>query len=390
MTSTVSGNLVIGQAGGATAVVNASLVGAFLTASEERGIGGIYGMRFGIEGLLKDDLIDLRRQPADIWPRLLDTPSAALGSTHHHLTDDDLEHIMHNLRRHQIRYLLYIGGNGSATTVHRLAQLAAQQHYDLSAISVPKTIDNDLPHTDHCPGYGSGARFIALATMHSTMNMLSVPQGDPLKVIETVGRNAGWLAAASALGKRHEDDAPHLILTPEHPFQDEPFLEQVESIYHRLGYVVIVAAEALHDAQGQPLGPTEQDKTNSTAQYLGKILKQRLRMDARFDKPGDLQWSSTSRVDRDEAYLVGQQGVRALLNAENDKMVTLVRRDTPTYSCTTSLVDLAVVVNKQRFFPDEYLDARKTMVTQAFYDYALPLLGDPLPDYPKLVLIKVQ
>jgi ATP-dependent phosphofructokinase / diphosphate-dependent phosphofructokinase len=375
LSSRKHGNLVIGQAGGATAVISASLVGAFEAAQIEKRIGGIYGMHYGVEGLLKEDLIDLRQQPADLWSRLLQTPSAALGSTHYHLKDEDL--------------VLYIGGNGSAETVHRLIHVAREKHYECFAVSVPKTIDNDLPCTDHCPGYGSAARFLALTLLHSTMNMLSVPERYQLKVIETAGRNVGWLTAASALGKRDEDDAPHLILVPEHPFQETRFLQQVESIYRRLGYAVIVAAEALRDEQGHQLGPTEHDKTKSTAQYVGNLIKERLQMDVRFDKPGDLQWSDISSVDRDEAYLVGQKGVEALLADKSDGMVTLERQDVPTYRCTTSFVELKKVVNQQRFLPDEYLDAEKSMITEAFYNYALPLLGDPLPTYPKLKPIKV-
>ena len=390
MSSSAHGNLVIGQSGGATAVVNASLVGAFEAARPERRIGGIYGMHYGVEGLLKEDLIDLRQQPADLWSRLLQSPSAALGSTHYHLQDEDLEHIIESMRRQDIRYLLYIGGNGSAQTVHRLVRVAHEKHYELNAVSVPKTIDNDLPCTDHCPGYGSAARFLALTIMHSTMNMLSVPELYPLKVIETAGRNAGWLTAASALGKQQEDDPPHLLLVPELPFKEAPFLRQIESIYRRLGYAVVVVAEGIHDEQGQQLGPTEQDKTRSAAQHLGKLIQERLQMDVRFDKPGDLQWSDISSVDRDEAYLVGQKGVEALRAHESDRMVTLVRQDASKYQCTTGLVDLEKVMNKQRLLPDDYLDAEQCMITQAFYDYALPLLGDPLPSYPKLQQIKVH
>ena len=390
MVSSKHGNLVIGQAGGATAVINACLVGAFEAAQTEKRIGGIYGMHYGVEGLLKEDLIDLRQQPADLWARLLYTPSTALGSTHFHLNDEDLERLIDILRRKNIRYVLYIGGNGSAETVHRLVHVAHEKHYECYAVSAPKTIDNDLPCTDHCPGYGSAARFLALTIMHSTMNMLSVPERYQLKVIETAGRNVGWLSAASALAIRDEDVAPHLVLVPELPFLVTRFLQQVESIYRRLGYAVIVAAEALRDEQGHQVGPTEHDKTKSTAQYVGNLIKERLQMDVRFDKPGDLQWSEISSVDRDEAYLVGQKGVEAMLSHKSDSMVTLVRQDIPTYRSTACLEELEKIVNKQRLLPDEYLDSEKSMVTQAFYNYALPLLGDTLPTYPKLKPIKVQ
>jgi len=394
-------NLIIGQSGGATAVINASLVGAVEAAMQDAHIGGIYGMLHGIEGLLKEDLIDLRRQPPHIWHQILNTPSAALGTCRYKLQEHDPERAIEILRHYNIHYLLYIGGNDSADTAHRLALAAQHLSYDLYTISIPKTIDNDLPFTDHCPGYGSAARFIALATMDSTMNTISIPWHYPVKVIETMGRDSGWLAASSALGKSDESDAPHIILIPEQRFNAERFLEQVEEVYRRLGYVIIVAAETIRDEQGQALGAIGQvgqdafqhPLLSGAAQFLVELVKSHLKLRARFDKPGDLQRmasNSISRTDHDEAYLVGVMGLRALLDGESDKMVTLVRHMDPDYHCSTGLVDLAKVANMQRLMPDEYLDANKTMVTKAFYDYALPLIGDPLPHYVKLEKIGIR
>ncbi|HEU5230326.1 MAG TPA: diphosphate--fructose-6-phosphate 1-phosphotransferase, partial [Ktedonobacteraceae bacterium] len=320
MSFTTHGNLIIGQSGGATAVINASLVGAVKAALTDSNIDGIYGMRYGIEGLLKEDLIDLRCQPADLWSQLLHTPSAALGSCRYKLQEHDPERILSILQNYNIHYMLYIGGNDSADTAHRLAQVARQSGYELFIISVPKTIDNDLPFTDHCPGYGSAARFIAQATIDSTMNTLSIPWHYPVKVIETMGRDAGWLAASSALGKRTDADPPHIILIPEQKFVPERFLQQVEEVYRRLGYVIIVTAETVRDANGQALGAVGQvgldafqhPLLNGAAQYLVDLVKQQLQIRARFDKPGDLQRmasASISATDRDEAYLVGEQGV---------------------------------------------------------------------------------
>jgi 6-phosphofructokinase len=394
------GNLVIGQSGGATAVINASLVGAVEAALQDKRIDGIYGMRHGIQGLLEEDLVDLRRQRSSIWAQLLHTPSAVLGSCRYKLQEHDPEHAIEILRRHDIRYVLYIGGNDSADTAHRLAEVARHQHYDLSVVSVPKTIDNDLPFTDHCPGYGSAARFLAQATQDSTMNTLSIPWHYPIKVIETMGRNAGWLTASTALGKCSENDAPHMLLLPEYPFIADRFLAQVEAIYRRLGYVVIAAAETIRDEKGQQLGATghadvdafQHPLLSGAAQFVVKLVKQQLKLRARFEKPGDLQRMSSahvSPVDRDEAYLVGKMGVVALLAQESDKMVTLVRSDEPTYHCTTGLVDLVKIANEQCVLPDEYLDKSKTMVTQAFYNYALPLIGEPLPQHIQLETLHV-
>ncbi|HZS79326.1 MAG TPA: 6-phosphofructokinase [Ktedonobacteraceae bacterium] len=394
-------NLVIGQSGGATAVINASLVGAIEAALGDARIDGIYGMLYGIEGLLKEELIDLRQQPLDLRAQLLQTPSAALGTCRYKLQDEDPAKIIDIFRRYNIRYMLYIGGNDSADTTHRIAQAAKEVGYDLQAISIPKTIDNDLPHTDHCPGYGSAARFLAMATMDSTMNTKSIPWHYPVKIIETMGRDAGWLSGSSVLGKRDEYDAPHIILVPEQPFSADRFLQQVEEVYRKVGYVVIVTAETIRDEKGQQLGAIGEvgkDAFNhpllsGAAQQLVQMVIQNLKLRARFDKPGDLQRMASfcvSSSDRDEAYLVGQAGTRALLEGEHDKMVALIRHNEPSYHCTTGLVQLSEIANKQRLLPDEYLDASKTMMTQAFIDYALPLIGDPLPVYPSLEHIKVK
>jgi len=392
MQSRTRGNLIIGQSGGATAVINASLVGAFEAAQCDECIGNIYGMHYGIEGFLKEDIIDLRQQPESLWPRLMHTPSAALGSCRYQLQDGDEERILTLLHRYNIRYLLYIGGNDSADTTHRLAQAANKQGYELGVISLPKTIDNDLPFTDHCPGYGSAARFYAQATMDSTINMRALPEIYAIKVIEIPGRSVGWLTSASALGKRNEIDPPHLILIPEYPFHEQQFLERVEAIYRRIKTVTIATSEAIHDEQGHFLGTAEQEQGDTfhhaqmsgAGQALAKLIKDRLGIQARAEKYGDLQWSIVSQTDRDEAYRVGQAGTQALLEGKSDVMITLVREDAGTYHCTTGQEALEKVANQQRSLPDDYFDKENMMVKQAFYEYGLPLVGDTLPIYARI------
>jgi ATP-dependent phosphofructokinase / diphosphate-dependent phosphofructokinase len=236
------------------------------------------------------------------------------------------------------------------------------------------------------------------------MNTISIPEHYPVKVIETMGRDAGWLTASTALGKRDELDPPHILLVPEQPFNTDRFLTRVEEVYRRVGYVVVAVSEAQRDEQGHALGTAGQAGTDAfrhpllsgAAEFLVELVKDRLKIRARFDKPGDLQRMASfcvSRVDRDEAYLVGQMGVQALSNGESDKMVTLVRRSAQPYTCTTGLADLAEVANAQRLLPAEYLNEDKTMVTPAFYAYALPLIGahdSPLPDYPRLEEIGIR
>ena len=394
-------NVIIGQSGGATAVINASLVGAVETALQDVRIGGIYGMRYGIEGLLQEQIVDLRQEQPSIWSQLLHTPSAALGSCRYKLKEGDAERALAVLRRYNIHHMLYIGGNDSADTAHQLALAAERAHYELYAISVPKTIDNDLPFTDHCPGYGSAARFIAQSTIDSTMNTLSMPWHYPVKIIEVMGRDAGWLAASSALGKRSDEEPPHLILFPEQRFNENRFLTQVQEIHHRYGYVIVVAAETIKNEKGQALGSAEQTGMDAfqhpllsgTGQALVTMVTSQLKLRARFEKPGDLQRMSSqhiSIVDRDEARLVGQAGIRALLDGKTDKMVTLVRYNEPRYHCTTGLVELADVANQQRLLPDEYLNESKTMVTREYRDFALPLIGEPLQHYPTLQMQGVR
>jgi 6-phosphofructokinase 1 len=242
---------------------------------------------------------------------------------------------------------------------------------------------------------------MALATMDSAMNTQSIPSYYPVKVIETMGRDAGWLTASSALGKWDENDPPHILLVPEQRFNADRFLSQVEEVYRHVGYVVVVAAESLRDEQGQALGSVGQVGTDAfqhpmlsgTAQQLVELVTRELKLRARFDKPGDLQRMASfavSTADRDEAYLVGKMGLHALLDGESDKMITLVRHSEPAYHCTTGMEELAQVANVQRLLPAEYLDESKTMATQAFHEYAMPLIGDSLPNHARLEKIRIQ
>ncbi|HLV98820.1 MAG TPA: 6-phosphofructokinase [Ktedonobacterales bacterium] len=393
------GNLLIGQSGGATAVINASLAGAVQEALRSDQIDGIYGALHGIEGVLKRQIIDLRQESDETWSRVLATPSAALGSCRYKLQPEDPARALEVLRALNVRYFLYIGGNDSADTAHRLALAAREADYDLRVIAIPKTIDNDLPITDHCPGYGSAARFIALATMDSALCTEAIPHHYPVKVIEVMGRDAGWLAAASALGKERPEDAPHLIYTPERPFSRERFLAAVREVQQAVGYVIIVATETIRDEQGQSLGAAFAQGTDAfahplvsgTAQHLVELVKTELGLRARFDKPGDLQRMSSvavSGMDRDEAALVGRMAVRYALQGVSNKMVTLERQPGPDYACETGLADLEAIANAQKLLPDHFLDAAGTGVTRAFYDYALPLIGEALPKHVRLNRIR--
>jgi 6-phosphofructokinase 1 len=389
------GHMLIGQSGGPTAVINASLVGAVHEAQRLDAVDGIYGALNGIEGALERRIIDMRRESVETLERLMHTPSAALGSCRYRLQPDDPERAVDLMRDLGVRYFLYIGGNDSADTAHRIAQAAETMQYDLRVIGIPKTIDNDLPITDHCPGFGSAARFIAAATMDSARCTEAMPNHYPVKVIEVMGRYAGWLAGAAALGKRTPDDPPHLIYVPERPLDPAVFLSQVRSIVRRLGYCVIIVSEHLTDNDGRQIGEAQAQGVDAfghtlvagVAQTLVDWVRAELGMRARFDKPGDLQRMSTahiSRTDRDEAYLVGRMAMRYAVRGITDKMVTLVRAVGPRYACETGLTDLASIANSQKVLPPEYLNAEGTGMTPAFLDYAHPLIGDPLPTHAQL------
>lgn len=392
----LKGNLLVGQSGGVTAVINSSLAGVVDEAFEHDIIGRVYGSRHGIEGVLAQELIDLETFPPSRISGLRSTPAAALGSCRHKLSDSEYERVIEIFRAYDVRYFIYIGGNDSADTAHRVSQIAQESGYELRVVGVPKTIDNDLPVTDHSPGYGSAARFVALATMDAGLDTESMRRFDPVKIIETMGRNAGWLAAASVLGKRDDSQAPHLIYVPERPLIADAFLRDIEDVYRRVGYVVAVVAETVRGENGQPIGLIEDEvytdsfghrRITGTAQTLCNLVTERLGLKARWDKPGTIQRVSTvsvSPVDEEEAYLAGRHAVRSAVAGQSDKMVVLFREPGDDYRCTTGLASLQDIANSEKVLPDEYISEQGNFVTPDFIRYARPLIGAPLPEHVRL------
>ncbi|MCL4533608.1 MAG: 6-phosphofructokinase [Bacteroidetes bacterium] len=390
--SGLRGRLVVGQSGGITAVMNASLQGVIEEASLHPEIEAVYGARCGIEGLLKEDFIDLSPQGQRRLAGVGRMPGAALGSCRHKLSDADVERALSVMRAHNIRYFLYIGGNDSADTTHRLSLAARAAGHELRAIAIPKTIDNDLPCTDHCPGYGSAARFIALAAGYSGMDSRSMASAYQVKVMEVMGRNAGWLAAASALARRRSGPAaPHIICVPERPFHADRFLSEVKDAYRSEGYVLVVAGETLRDAAGHPVGQLPDSaltdafghpRLAGVAVALTRLVEQELGLITRWERPGTLQRSfaaCVSKVDRSEAYEVGRAAIRYALAGETDQMVTLVREDGPAYRCRTGLAPISAIANRERLLPAEYFENDGSFVTEVFLSYVRPLIGPPLP-----------
>ncbi len=399
MSKPLRGVLVVGQSGGPTPVINASLAGVVGEAQQHECFSGIYGLVHGIEGALKEELLDLMTETAANLDLLARTPSSALGSCRHKLSEDDYDHILEVFRAQNVRHFVYIGGNDSMDTCHRISELAATSGYEMQVMGVPKTIDNDLACTDHCPGYGSAARFLALATRDTGRDLEAMATFDDVTILEAMGRNAGWLTAASVLGKVAEDEAPHLVYVPEVAFDEERFLDDVAHIHRRLGRVFVVVSEGIRDADGQFIGQHKlkggsdafghvvHSLTTGVAAYLTDLVRERLGLQARFLRPGLIGRAMSSCVaetDQGEALQVGREAVAHLAAGRSGYMVTLERLSDDPYACQTGLAPLADVANAEKHLPREFVNEAGNMVTQAFKTYALPLIDGPLPALARL------
>jgi len=382
--------LVVGQAGGPTPVINSSLAGVVAEA-QEAGFTRILGLRYGVRGLDPLATADLTSLTPVQLDALTHTPSSALGACRHKLDAAGVATATAALQALGAGAFVYIGGNDSADTAHRIAQAAATTDDPLRVLAVPKTMDNDLPATDHCPGYGSVARFVAAATLETTLDTRAMPETYPVKILEVSGRYAGWIAAAAALARTVDPTTPHLIYVPERPFHLDGFMAAVQATLVRVGHCVVVISENLNGPDGQrlPTGAARFTDPFGHAYYPGPadmlcqtLLQAGIR--ARFDKPGTLQRMSaalTSPVDRDEAWRCGAAAVRAAVDGHTDAMVALLRRPAAPYYCETTLVPLTAVANSERLLPDEFITPAGNGITDAFIAYALPLIGGPLPGY---------
>ena len=294
--------------------------------------------------------------------------------------------------------LIFIGGNDSADTALGLERLARERGYPLRVIGVPKTIDNDLPGMDHCPGYGSAARFIAQTTQEAGLDTEAMRGTDPIKLIEVMGRDAGWLAAAASLGREDEGHAPHLICVPERALDTDRFVARMEEIYRRYGYAVAVVAETVRDPAGRPIGsmneiqgtdPFGHPTIAGAAQALTALVGRALGVKARFDKPGTIGrmcMALASPVDLQEAYEAGAVAVRWALEGRSGCMVGLARAEGQGgYVCTMVEVPLEQVANAHRLLPERYLGNDPFGIDRSFAAYAMPLIGPPLLPYGRLL-----
>lgn len=390
--------LVVGQSGGATAVINSSLVGVVEGALQSGAFDRVLGMRHAIEGLLEGNLIDLGSLPAEVLTALRRTPSAALGTGRYKLQDADLDRGLAALDALDAGALIYIGGNDSADTAHRLHEHAQAAGRYLRVLSVPKTIDNDLPGTDHCPGYASHARYLANAVRDATYDSLASPKLYPVKFIEVMGRDAGWVAAATSAGfGPTEQDLLPLLCLPEHPPADaEAILTDVDGQIVARGFAIAVIPETLRDASGRHFGGDEPEYVDafghpyypSTGAALARIVTARTGRRARYERPGTaarMSISLASPVDLEEAYALGYAAAVAAAAGESDRMTSLVREADDPYAYRVTTVPLSMVANQIRRLPDAYISVDHRSVTPAFNDYLRPLLGpEPFPPYTRL------
>ena len=388
--------ILVAQGGGPTAVINQSLVGVVLEARRHKGIDLVYGARHGVRGIVNEDFVDLTQETSHNLELVAGTPSSALGSTRDKPDLAYCQKIFNVLRAHGIGHFFYIGGNDSSDTVRIVSEQARAAGYPLRSIHIPKTIDNDLVGNDHTPGFPSAARFVALAFAGANLDNAALP-GVYLGVV--MGRHAGFLTAASALGKKFPDDGPHLIYLPERVFVLDQFLADVKAMYARHGRCVIAVSEGIHDAAGAPIlaqlakdlerddhGNVQLSGTGALADLLCEEIKRKLGIKrVRGDTFGYLQRSfigCVSDVDQREAREVGEKAVQFAMwgvNGEHrDGSVAILR--TGYYSADFTLLPLEAVAGKTRVMEDHFISEAGTDVTDAFRLYLRPLLGSGLPD----------
>ncbi len=384
----LKGNAIIAQSGGPTAVINQSLVGAIREMVKCKEVRGILGARHGIKGIIHEDFVDLRAENPRSLDRIARTPSAALGSVRKKPTPEECHQIFEVCKKNDVRYFFYIGGNDSAETAHIVATHAADAGFDMRVYHIPKTIDNDLRENDHCPGYGSAARFVALALMGDQLDNRAMPG---VKIAVIMGRHAGFLAAASVLGQQRSDDGPHLVYVPERPFRMDQFTADVKRVYDELGRCCIAVSEGIADENGQPVlasgekdahGNIQLSGSGALGDYLCMRIKERLgeKQRVRADTFGYIQRcfpEIVSRVDAEEALQVGRVAVRtAALDEHPNGSIAIKRAGTArAYAVSYAWTPLESVARETRPMPDEFINAEGNGVTEAFRDYAIPLVG---------------
>lgn len=397
----IKGNMLIGQSGGPTVVINQSLVGAILEAKKHKEIKNIYGTLHGMKGILEENFIDLRKESTATLEAVSNTPASALGSARKKPTPEECVKVFEILKKYDIRYYFYIGGNDSAESTHIIHETAKDVGYEMHCFHIPKTIDNDLRENDHTPGFGSAAKFVACASMGDNLDSRALP-GVKINVI--MGRHAGFLTAASALARVYPDDGPHLIYLPERPFSVPQFVKDVKAVYNRLGRCVVAVSEGIADKSGQAIVTkfVKEVDSHGNAQLsgtgaLGDLLATEIKNHGgisrvRADTFGYLQRSFpglVSAVDAKEAREVGRLAVKYATSIHQDGSVAIRRKPGKKYTVAYERVELRSVSKETRHMPDSFINKAGNDVTQAFLEYARPIVG-PLPKIGRLKAVKVK
>jgi len=393
----IKGNVLVGQSGGPTSVINSSLAGVIEKALKSNFSGEILGMQYGIEGFMQELIYDLGRQPRHVIEGLRHTPSSALGSSRHKVQDSDLQRILEVLRKYNIRYFFLIGGNDTMDTIHRVETYCRNERYELTGIGIPKTVDNDLFGTDHTPGFASAARSNILNVMQAGILARDMQKVDTFVIYQTIGRDAGWLAAATALARKNEEDAPHLIYAPEFHFNRDNFLKDVDKCIKAYGWVSIVCGEGLKYSDGMPVSSSvTRDKFNniefgamggtSVAINLHRMIADEFGCRGEFQITESLIMSDfvrASKIDLEEAYLCGTEAVKIAEVGETGAMVSINRVSNNPYAIEFGMVPLKEVAVSAKPMPHEYFNTEGNNVSGPFVDYMKPLIGE-LPEFVKL------
>jgi 6-phosphofructokinase len=387
------GNLLVAQSGGPTAVINASVAGVIQEAGKNECVEEIYGGLHGILGILNEDLVDLNDEKAKTIEGLKYTPAAALGTCRYKIdfikkpevAAKNMDRIFEVFQAHNIRYFFYVGGNDSQDTAHKIHEEAVKRGYEMRVIGVPKTIDNDLPHTDHCPGFGSAIKYNGASVMEIALDVSSMATDDgACCVIEVMGRSAGWIAAGTVLAKRAAHEAPHIILVPEIVLNEETFLGRVRDIIRQLECCIVVVGEGLKNAAGEAIAA---DKSrldafghpvlSGAAEHLADLLKAKLDVKTRTVKLGYAQRAAAhfaSATDSTEAAACGEAAVRAAIEGRSGFMVRIVRQQSDPYKWTTDLQPLQDIANAEHVIPRDWFTEDGFLPNEKFIAYARPLI----------------
>ena len=378
-------NILIVHGGGPTAVINASLYGAIMEAKKYSQIDHIYAAKNGTGGLMKEELIEMEKVPEEQLKLLLQTPGSAIGTSRDALEQPEYEKMVEVLKKKNIKYVLFNGGNGTMDTCGKLYKICQDQGLDIKVMGIPKTMDNDIAITDHSPGFGSAARYLAQSVKEVCADVKGLPIH--VVVIEASGRNAGWITAASAMAMDEDGIGPDLIYLPERPFDEEQYIQDVKKLLEKKSGIVVVASEGLKDKEGntivEPVFQTERATYfGDVSAHLANLVIKKLGYKARSEKPGLLGRASIplqSKVDREEAELAGKLACEAVLRGESGKMVAFRRVSTEPYVMEPFLVDIDEVMMYVRTVPDEYINDEGNGVTEAFKEWCRPLIGEELP-----------